>query len=144
MSFFFSVGGGSESIKQACEDILKEHNEKRFFWLGNQNYVEECYSGFDMAVSTSFGEGFSNSIAEAMSCSLGCVVTDVGDSALIVDELGVVVNPRDVDSLYDGIIAMMSKDYTTLGQQSRIRVVENFSIQKMVSNTEREIVKCVE
>ena len=54
----------------------------RFVWLGNQKNVEDFYSGFD--ISSSFGEGFSNSIAEAMSCECACVVTDVGDSALIV------------------------------------------------------------
>ena len=142
--YFFSIGGGSETLQKECEVILDNHNKKRFFWLGNQNYVEECYSGFDIVVSSSFGEGFSNSIAEAMSCSLACVVTDVGDSALIVDDLGILVEPRDVDDLYNGIIAMMSKNYNVLGQQSRVRVVENFSIQKMVSNTEKEIILCVE
>lgn len=141
---FFSVGGGSEEIQKECESILGDYNEKKFFWLGNQQNVEAYYSGFDMAVSASLGEGFSNTIAEAMSCSLVCVVTDVGDSAFIVDNLGVVVKAKDVESLYDGVIEMMAKNYKLLGEKSRRRVVKNFSIQKMVESTEREIMACVE
>ncbi|CAA6811339.1 MAG: Unknown protein [uncultured Sulfurovum sp.] len=142
--YFVSVGGGSQEIQSKCEYILGEYNEKRFFWLGQQQNVEDIYSGFDIAVSASFGEGFSNSIAEAMSSSLACVVTDVGDSALIVDEYGVVVEAKEVDSLYDGLVEMLAKDYKFLGEESRKGVVENFSIEKMVKNTEKEIIKCVE
>ena len=48
------------AMKKECEDIL--NHTDRFIWLGN---VEDFYSGFDISTS-SFGEGFSNSIA--MSC----------------------------------------------------------------------------
>jgi len=142
--YFFSVGGGSEMIQKESESILSELNGKKFFWLGNQKNVEYLYSGFDVSVSASFGEGFSNTIAEAMSCSLPCVVTDVGDSALIVDTFGIVVESKSVESLYDGLVEMINKEYKVLGKESRMRIVENFSIQKMVENTEKEIIACVE
>jgi glycosyltransferase involved in cell wall biosynthesis len=109
--YFFSVGGGSEIIKKECTSILGELNGKQFCWLGNQKIVEHIYSGFDISVSASLGEGFSNTIAEAMSCSLPCVVTDVGDSALIVDKFGVVVEAKSVDSLYKGVLEMINKEY---------------------------------
>ncbi len=142
--YFFSVGGGDVTIQKECEDILGAYNDKRFFWLGTQNHIEEIYSGFDIAVSSSFGEGFSNSIAEAMSCGVPCVVTDVGDSALIIDKMGALVKSHDIQSLYYGLEKMKKDDHKALGKKSRDRVVENFSIQKMVANTEKEILKCVE
>jgi glycosyltransferase involved in cell wall biosynthesis len=142
--YFFSVGGGSETIQKECELILKEFNANRFFWLGNQKSVEHIYSGFDISISASFGEGFSNTIAEAMSSSLPCVVTDVGDSALIVGAFGVVVEAKSVASLYNGVLEMIDKEYKSLGEESRKRVVGNFSILKMVKNTEKEILSCVE
>ncbi len=141
--YFFSVGGGDEKIKKECEDIL--NHTDRFIWLGNQKNVEDFYSGFDISSSSSsFGEGFSNSIAEAMSCECASVVTDVGDSAMIVGEFGAVVQANSVDSLYMGLEKMVQSDYKEFGKRSRNRIVDNFSIEKMVKNTEKEIVKCVE
>jgi len=141
--YFFAVGGGSEAIRQECEFILQEYNAKKFFWLDNQNNIENIYSGLDISVSASLGEGFSNSIAEAMSSALACVVTDVGDSALIVDNLGIVIKPNSAENLYHGIVEILNKEYKELGKKGRMRIVENFSIEKMVENTEKEIVACV-
>ena len=141
---FFAVGGGDEGIKSECEAILGEYNGTRFFWLGNQKRVEDIYSGLDIGVSSSFGEGFSNSIAEAMSCEVPCVVTDVGDSAMIVAQTGIVIKPNDVKSLQDGLEKMVCDDFEALGKRARERIVKNFSIERMVKQTEREIEKCVE
>lgn len=140
---FFSIGGGDSSIKQECKAILG--NSDRFIWLGNQNNVEDFYSGFNISISSSLsGEGFSNSIAEAMSCECACVVTDVGDSAMIVDKFGVVVKPNSVEALYDGIVKMIMSDYEDLGKKSRERIQNNFTVEQMVTRTEEEILKCVE
>ena len=141
---FFSIGDGDGNIKKECEKILGEYNNTRFIWLGMQKNVENFYSGFDIASSSSFGEGFSNSIAEAMSCSVPCVVTDVGDSRIIVGDCGKVVIPNSVDEFSKGLEELMQKDLKKLGECSRKRIVENFSIEKMVKKTEKEILKCVE
>jgi len=136
----FAVGGGDEKIKKECENILGKFNNDRFIWLGNQTNVENIYNGFDIVSSSSFGEGFSNSIAEAMSCEVPCVVTDVGDSKIIVGDIGIIVKPNDVNALYQGLEKMINSDYKKLGVLSRKRVVENFSIDKMVQKTERELI----
>lgn len=141
--FFFSVGSEKKEILDECQEILTELNNKKFFWLGTQKNVETLYSGFDMLISSSFAEGFSNSIAEAMSSSLPCVVTDVGDSAYIVDKSGVVVQPREVESLYYGLVEMLDSNYKVLGEESRRRIIQEFSMKKMVNQTEKEILKCL-
>ncbi|BCD67749.1 glycosyltransferase [Nitratiruptor sp. YY09-18] len=141
---FFVIGDGDSTIKQACENILGEFNESRFIWLGKQRDVENFYSGFDIYVSSSFGEGFSNTIAEAMACEVPCVVTDVGDSKIIVGECGEVAQPRNVEDLVEKIEMMFDRDLQELGKCSRKRIVENFSLEKMVQKTEDEIRKCVE
>lgn len=142
--YFFSIGGGDENIKRECVDILANFNNKRFIWLGSRKNVEDYLSGFDIVSSSSFGEGFSNAIAEAMSCELPCVVTDVGDSRLIVGDTGIVVEPNNIESLYNGLEKMIKSDIESLGKKARKRVEENFSIETMIKKTEKEIIKCAE
>lgn len=70
-----------------------------------------------------------------MACGLRCVATDVGDSALIVGDEGVVVPPADPDALARAILIQIED----LGREfsgGRRRVVENFSIGRMVDRTE--------
>jgi glycosyltransferase involved in cell wall biosynthesis len=138
--FFFAVGSGNENIQKECEKNLEDYNKTRFIWLGNQQDTQNIYSGLDIFTSSSlFGEGFSNSIAEAMSCELPCVVTDVGDSAMIVSDVGIVVQPNDVKSLLEGLEKMLKSNSQEFGKKSRDRIIENFSIKKMVETTEKEI-----
>jgi glycosyltransferase involved in cell wall biosynthesis len=52
---------------------------------GTEN-ITEFYSNADLYLSTSFSEGFSNSIMEALSYALPVVATDVGDNRYLVKE----------------------------------------------------------
>ena len=141
----FVVGGGEDEILKECKDILGEYG-KRVVWFGAQNSVESSfYNGLDIYVSSSiFGEGFSNSIAEAMCCEVPVVTTDVGDSKIVVGDCGIVVKGNSVDELYNGLKKMIEVDRKELGKCSRERIVNNFSIQKMVENSQKVIEQCVE
>jgi len=135
---FFVIGDGDEKIKKECEKILGEYNNKKFVWLGKQKNIDNFYNLFDVYVSSSLSEGFSNSIAEAMSCEVPCVVTDVGDSKTIVGDCGEVIKPNG-ENLKKGIENLLKKDLKKLGKCSRRRIVNNFSMEKMVKKTEKEI-----
>ncbi len=64
--------------------------------LGEVTDTSRLFPCLDVAsLSSASGEGFPNSLGEAMSCEVPCVATDVGDSALIVGDSGTIVPPRD-------------------------------------------------
>src|SRR5260370_27230539 len=68
--------------------------------LGLRRDVARPFVMVDISTTASIsGEAFPLVIGEAMACGTPCVVTDVGDSALIVDETGSVVAPGDPDAL---------------------------------------------
>jgi len=140
---FVAVGNGDSNIKNECNKIIgNEVLNRRFFWLSPIKDVEVIYNGIDILVSSSiYGEGFSNSIAEAMSCATPCVVTDVGDSAIIVGDCGVVVKPDSVKELVRGIEELLQRDLKKFSRCSRERIVKNFSIDNMIKKTETELLE---
>jgi len=133
---FAIIGGGSrESFEKLKNYSVKLGISELIVWSNYRPDIVEVISALDIVVSSSaFGEGFSNAIAEAMSCKRPCVVTDVGDSALIVGALGEVARPRDAQDLADATARMMvrlSSDIQ-LGEECRSRICSVFSIEKMV------------
>lgn len=100
--------------------------------LGLRRDVAKITAGFDVACSSSlFGEGFQNTVGEAMACGVPCVVTDVGDSADIVETSGVVVPPGDANALAEALIAVLelgAERRITQGRQARARIIQAFDM----------------
>jgi len=90
----------------------------------------------DIATTASrCGEAFPLVIGEAMACGTTCVVTDVGDSALIVGETGKVVAPGDPEALaeaWQGLIEAGPEVRRRLGMAARRRVQEHFGLPAIV------------
>jgi glycosyltransferase involved in cell wall biosynthesis len=137
--WFVCVGDGApEDMARLSKQATELGLEQRLIWAGACDNMSAAYSAFDMAASSSCGEGFPNVVAEAMACGRPCVVTDVGDSARIVGEFGVVVPPRDAAALSDGICrlhARLERNCTALTQQVREHVIKSFGQQALVNAT---------
>lgn len=100
--------------------------------LGHRDDIPRILNAFDISTSSSsYGEAFPNSVGEAMACAIPCVVTDVGDSALIVGDSGIVVARGDASALskaWSELANLPREVRSALGQSARKRVVENFSL----------------
>lgn len=108
---------------------------EKLTWAGMCRDAPAVFSALDIAVSSSCGEGFSNVIAEAMACGAPCVVTDVGDSKAIVDQLGIVVNPGSPAELCDGIDRMVERLTPAVRGAVRASIVNRFNTEIMVTAT---------
>ena len=68
-----------------------------------------------------------------------CVVTDVGDSAVIVGDAGRVVPPKDSHALAAGwasILDLNQEQRNALSVAARQRIVENYSLPNIVAQYE--------
>lgn len=99
--------------------------------------IPQVMNGLDIYVSSSIGEGWPNAVAEAMACGLPCVATDVGDTKLIVGDVGEIVNPGCPELLANAVTSLLKKssnEFNLLKKRSRTHIVENFQISKSVKH----------
>lgn len=138
---FVCVGEGPASYRSELATLAEQLGvADRLIWLGARQDMPSIYNALDIACSSSaFGEGFSNAISEAMSCGVPCVMTDVGDSARIVCELGEVVPPRDANALARAMARMLERiqQESDIGRRVKERIETEFSLGRMVMRTER-------
>jgi glycosyltransferase involved in cell wall biosynthesis len=111
-------------------------------WAGERYDMTAVYNAMDIVTSSSsFGEGFSNVIGEAMACGVPCVVTDVGDSARIVGKTGIIVPPKDPQALADGWRNMLKrlndKSYS-FKEKARARIVSHYSSEIFIQKTSKK------
>jgi glycosyltransferase involved in cell wall biosynthesis len=111
----------------------------RCYLLGRREDVPSLMAALDVATLSSCSEAFPNVLGEAMACAIPCVVTNVGDAALIVGETGLVVPPRDPQRLADGWRTMLERGpegRRLLGAQARKRIETHYSLQFVVKQYE--------
>ncbi len=129
---FVLIGEGADPANPLLAAWARESGvEGALVLLGKQRDMHRLYPALDVAVNASSGEGFSNAVGEAMCCQVPCVVTDVGDSALIVGDTGVVVrpdDPRDLASGWGAVLGMDAEKRLAMGARARARMVERYSL----------------
>jgi len=136
---FVMVGRGISNSNARLQRAITEGNLPYFHLLGERKDIPELMSAFDIYCSSSVSEGFSNVIGEAMACGVPCVVTDAGDSALIVGDTGRVVpvkNPEALAAACLELINMPVQERLELGKRARERIERNFNLPVVISRYE--------
>lgn len=104
--------------------------------LGVREDMPRIFAALDIATTSSLSEAFPVVIGEAMACGTPCVVTDVGDSAKIVDRSGIVVPPGNPEKLSDAWITLMKAGPEVrrrLGVSARARIEQYFALPDVVA-----------
>ncbi len=143
---FVCIGRTSEPYFSQIQSLAHELDlETNLQWVEEQQDIQDFYNALDIFVSSSsYGEGFSNVIGEAMASGTPCIVTDVGDSSLIIGQTGKSVPPQNLSLLAEAIIKLVQSSHETrkeLGLKARRRIIEKFSLNKMVANTQEVFIK---
>ncbi|MCC3308773.1 glycosyltransferase [Psychrobacter sanguinis] len=135
------VGKGLNKHNSELYHIIQSYNlENNIHLLDQRTDIPDIMNALDIHIlSSSYGEGFPNVIAEAMACGTPCIATDIGDSSVIVNRFGKIVNPNNSKNLANAIIEYIEKlenspeSWLNLREEGSKFIKSNFSIQSMVS-----------
>lgn len=135
---FVCVGVGSSSYTEELKNLAAQVGiSSKLIWAGHRTDMRAVYNALDvLCSSSSFGEGFSNVVGEAMACGTPSIVTDVGDSARIVGDPIRVAPPRNPVALAAAIGAILDGDTEELARSCRFRIESLFSVEALVTATE--------
>lgn len=110
----------------------------RVWFAGDRDDVPQILQCMDVFVLPSLAEGISNTLLEAMACSLPIVATRVGGTPEIIGhgEQGLLVEAQDTDALADALFRLLEdkglrKQY---GESGRKKVERSFNWESTVSN----------
>lgn len=128
------------NLPNAYYQTMKEKVEK--FGLSDililKDHVKDVQSlmpCFDAICLPSLREGFSNSIGEAICCGKPCLVSEVADNTVMVQNgiNGFIFNPEDIESITNAFIKYFSltpKEREEMGTASRRRAEELFNRER--------------
>jgi glycosyltransferase involved in cell wall biosynthesis len=137
---FLLVGRGVASTNSKLMEVVGTHSvRERLHLLGERADIPSIMAGLDVLVSSSSSEGFPNVIGEAMCCGVPCVVTDVGDSARLVGDCGIVVPPRDPWAIAGALEELLGAEvpaHCNMGMAARTRMLEHYNLPAIVRGYE--------
>lgn len=120
-------------------------NNPNIILTGWTNKVATYLAASDILVHPSYREGFSMVIQQAMAMELPVITTDIpGPSEVIkAGETGVLVQPRDSESLYKAMKWMIENpnERNTMGKAGRVRCEKLFTRKRMLQLTLEDRIK---
>lgn len=137
---FLVVGGGS--LKADLEREAKTLGlTDRMIFTGPRRDVPRLLAACDMSVLSSVKEGMSNTVMESMAAGRPMVATSVGGNPELIrdGETGFLVPTRDPQAIAEGLQRIIDDPALakSMGLQAKARMAERFSVEAMVSETER-------
>jgi glycosyltransferase involved in cell wall biosynthesis len=141
MTHFVLVGRDVDDSNAELNALLGKNGfRSSVHLLGPRTDTARLMASFDIATSSSaYGEGLSNVIPEAMASGVPCVVTDVGDAAVVVEDKALISAPRDPGSLvsaWSRLIDAGPEERARLGSAARRRIERDYSIEKFIQSYE--------
>ena len=142
---FLVIGGNIDPDGNAYRDELEARAaalglQQRVIFTGFRLDVPRLLSAVTVSVLPSLSEGLSNTILESMAAGAPVVATRVGGSAEALDDGvdGLLVPPRDPAALSRAITWVLEhpEEARELGRRARARVADEFSLQRMIRETE--------
>jgi glycosyltransferase involved in cell wall biosynthesis len=133
---------GDGPLRQRLEALSKELGVRdNVIFAGFRSDIKEILSAIDILVIPSILEGFPMITLEAMAMAKPIIATNIdGITEQIADGVnGILVPPKDPSALAKAVMQVLNdKELArTMGLVAREKVEQEFSVEKMVSETEK-------
>lgn len=133
---------GDGPLMHAAEQLSKEYFiADTVGFVGQQKNIEEWMGAAEIYISTSWHEGLSNALLEAMATGLPVVATRVSGVAEIVEanDAGIAVEIGDMDGVASGLMVLAndSNMRNICGNTSRRAIEDNYSVNSVAARTVR-------
>lgn len=132
-AIFVLCGEGVEPGAPEIADVAKRLGDRARL-LGDRSDVARIYAACDLFVSSSLSEALPLAVGEAMASGVPVVATDVGDSAELVGDTGMIVPPGSPSELATAIVASLDLPSERLDEQgaaARRRIHEHYRLDLM-------------
>lgn len=132
----FIVKGEGPQYKKVIRESRNLENVKVISkWLDVEELVE-LYNKSHIFFQPSVLEGFGLVTAESMACETPVVGANATATPEIVGDAGLIFDPDDLDGAEERVRTLLENESLRerLGKKSRDRVVERFSLEKMINN----------
>lgn len=136
------AGSGLTPENQNLRKLIRKFDlSQNVKLLGELESVNHLYPMMTVHIlSSSFGEGMPNSVAESMLFAVPNIVTNVGDSSHMVGNTGWVVEPGSPEKLAEAISDALSRppeQIRKLGQKAAQRILNEFSLTRMIKEVDQ-------
>ena len=130
---FVLCGDGLDAGNSTLAKLVRALDLDRNIVLhGPRSDIELIYPVFDLLTLCSIaGEGFPNVLCEAMACDVPCVATDIGDSAEIISDCGLIVPKGDHGALARAWHVLLAKHPQPGTETPRSRIAARYSLETM-------------
>ena len=134
------VGDGPEAmVRRLAKSPAARALCGRLRWEPARPDVECVLTALDgLVMSSANGEGFPNVVGEAMATEVPCVVTAVGDAAMLLADPQRTVPPGDPQMLARACERLLARSPAERGRMAaadRRRIVDHFSVQRLAERT---------
>jgi glycosyltransferase involved in cell wall biosynthesis len=150
-SFLYVADKISKSYKDIAfvcvgDGLLRESLEKKYtknrniYFLGRQTDIESIVNVFDVGVLCTITEGISNTVMEYMALKKPVIVTGGGGTVELIEHnnTGFIFDAYDRVNLQMSILKLLNNNElsNSFGEKGYYRIVDLFSIQKMLEGFE--------
>ena len=137
---FICCGNGPDEYRTELQSLARDLGiADRVQWTPASNKVLGVYNALDLStLASANGEGFANVVGEAMACGVPVVVTDAGDSALVVgvpEQVVPIRQPEPLAAAWLRIWTMPAEERARVGARHRERILAEFTAERLVQRT---------
>lgn len=126
------VGSGSEEGKLR----LQAGNDKRITFTGSTGYPLKYLQASDILIASSLAEGLPNTVLEALSCGLPCILSDIDPHKEIFEDkmVGIIFNRFSEQELADTLKDSLKWNLSVMSQEARSLAEEKFGLAILAQN----------